>query len=406
MLTYFLVVVIVVICSLPVLYFLQKNKLLNVQMGISIAITSITVSLIFPFAFAAIKSRTGIFVASLITVLVYITSVLMFAVFISLVLSEQRAAALTGFLKTSLPVSAVRNIIRKAGNNSISSQVNNEERIAETENTQSPVNEIYVRAISSDAAHPVHDNTDDPNLHETGIADFESFRTTVENEASLHVMPDDVQNLPYVNINENGLEENMLEKSVDSEQNIDTMGIENLNYGVEHIFDNAENSPENTPETTNSDEKLSSSTQDFDVAVNLTAVLEQLSPVNEHSFAEEKAFASYEEAVPGFDSTNSTNTADSYLYEDINESLTIDDCINKAFELKTNGDLEGSILYYMYALDKQPDKHLVFWIVLDICSLYKNLGQVDMAREILNGYAQTYGEIIDSTVKCEIEKSF
>ncbi len=86
-------------------------------------------------------------------------------------------------------------------------------------------------------------------------------------------------------------------------------------------------------------------------------------------------------------------------------SLTIEECIEEAFRLKEEGDSEGAIIYCMYALDKKPPKELTFWIVLDICVMYKALGQHELALDILNSYYDIYGEIMDASVKEEIEKN-
>lgn len=87
------------------------------------------------------------------------------------------------------------------------------------------------------------------------------------------------------------------------------------------------------------------------------------------------------------------------------ENLTIEECIEEAFRLKAQGDGEGAILYFMYALDKMPDQDLTFWIVLDICVLYKALGQSALAFDILNGYYDTFGENMDISVRKEIESN-
>jgi tetratricopeptide (TPR) repeat protein len=87
------------------------------------------------------------------------------------------------------------------------------------------------------------------------------------------------------------------------------------------------------------------------------------------------------------------------------ENLGLDECIEKAFLLKESKDLESAILYYMYALDKKPGKDLAFWIVLDICVIYKELGQKEMAFDILNSYYEVYGDVMDMSVKEEIERN-
>ena len=78
-------------------------------------------------------------------------------------------------------------------------------------------------------------------------------------------------------------------------------------------------------------------------------------------------------------------------------------CIEEAFRLKNDGDLEGSILYYMYALDRNPENELIFLIILDICAMYKSLGQIELARDILMSYSTHYGNQMDPSVRAEIE---
>lgn len=87
------------------------------------------------------------------------------------------------------------------------------------------------------------------------------------------------------------------------------------------------------------------------------------------------------------------------------EILTIEECIEEAFRLKEQDDGEGAILYYMYALDKKPHKELTFWIVLDICVIYKALGQYELAYDILNSYDDVFGDIMDVSIRKEIENN-
>jgi tetratricopeptide (TPR) repeat protein len=85
--------------------------------------------------------------------------------------------------------------------------------------------------------------------------------------------------------------------------------------------------------------------------------------------------------------------------------MTIDECIEEAFRLKAQGDLESAIIYFMYALDRNPAQELVFWIVLDICVMYKSLGQVELAFDILNSCHDSFGNIMDEAVRKEIEEN-
>ncbi len=86
-------------------------------------------------------------------------------------------------------------------------------------------------------------------------------------------------------------------------------------------------------------------------------------------------------------------------------AMSIEECIGEAFKLKETDDAEGAILYFMDALDKKPRRDLTFWIVLDICVLYKNLGQVELAYDILNSYHDAFGDLMDASVKEEIESN-
>jgi uncharacterized membrane protein len=85
-------------------------------------------------------------------------------------------------------------------------------------------------------------------------------------------------------------------------------------------------------------------------------------------------------------------------------SMNLEEYIDEAFRLKKNGDMEGAILYFMYALDKNPDDYLAFLIVIDICSLYKDLGQVELSKDLLGNYIGDFGEYMDDA-RYEIERN-
>lgn len=77
--------------------------------------------------------------------------------------------------------------------------------------------------------------------------------------------------------------------------------------------------------------------------------------------------------------------------------------IELAFEQKGRGDIEGAIINYLYALEMQPDNDTSWWIIIDTCALYKQLGQAELAREILQGYIDEFDHIINDEVRREIE---
>lgn len=145
--------------------------------------------------------------------------------------------------------------------------------------------------------------------------------------------------------------ENNLEKSVDSAENIDKMRLETLQQD------------DSTPDG------------------NL--------PQNEEYLA--------------IDTTEGENAA--VQAADAAGELGLEGCVDEAFRLKGQGDCEGAILYFMYALDRKPDRELAFWIVLDICVLYKSIGQVDFARDMLSTYFNTYHGFMDDQVRNEIESN-
>ena len=65
--------------------------------------------------------------------------------------------------------------------------------------------------------------------------------------------------------------------------------------------------------------------------------------------------------------------------------------VSKAFGYKKDDNFEEAILQFTFALDNAPDEESVFWIVLDICTVYKKMGQVDLAKDILESYVKEYG---------------
>ncbi len=87
------------------------------------------------------------------------------------------------------------------------------------------------------------------------------------------------------------------------------------------------------------------------------------------------------------------------------DPLNVDQLIDRAFLLKQEGrDLEAASLF-MNALDMKPDTEVVFWIVLDICVIYKNSGQTELAEEILQIYLNEYKDLMSNEVKEQILQS-
>jgi tetratricopeptide (TPR) repeat protein len=79
--------------------------------------------------------------------------------------------------------------------------------------------------------------------------------------------------------------------------------------------------------------------------------------------------------------------------------------IYEAFRLKSRKNFEGAIQSYMNALELKPEDSVVFLIVTDICTLYKQLGQADLAKDILQSFMTEYGSVMSQEIKIEIEKN-
>lgn len=278
---------VVIVTSALLLLVFRRAKLLNYRMVLAIALSSVLSGLLFPGLFNVVsRSKPGVvnipelFFVLLSTLVLYIVLAFILGIAISLVIPEVsfKAAGSAGNAgKAGKPVETVETDDR------------DEHEAVVVENTGTGDNylaDIYSKQIA-----------------ENGIKD-----------ANIEDIAQD--------------EENNLEKSVDSEENIDKMGIETV----------SDNNPK-------------------------------------------------EDGLKAA------------------ENLSISECVDEAFRLKELGDLEGAILYYMYALDKNPDKDLVFWVVLDICVLYKSLGQIDLAQEILSSYVESYSDVMDVSIKDEIERN-
>jgi hypothetical protein len=87
------------------------------------------------------------------------------------------------------------------------------------------------------------------------------------------------------------------------------------------------------------------------------------------------------------------------------DRLSIDEVLDRAFLLKQEGkELEAASLF-INALDMKPDTEVAFWIVLDICVIYKNFGQSELAADILQAYMNEYNDLMSDEVKEQILQS-
>lgn len=65
------------------------------------------------------------------------------------------------------------------------------------------------------------------------------------------------------------------------------------------------------------------------------------------------------------------------------EEENLEQCIEKAFDLKGAGLVEEALLYYRRILSLKPEKELAAWVCIEICSIYKELGQLARVSELL-----------------------
>jgi tetratricopeptide (TPR) repeat protein len=82
--------------------------------------------------------------------------------------------------------------------------------------------------------------------------------------------------------------------------------------------------------------------------------------------------------------------------------LSLNEIIDKAFILKQNGREVEAASLYIEALDMKPDNEAAFWIILDICSIYKSAGQTELAEDILLTYIDEFEHLMSEEVKDQI----
>ena len=120
---------------------------------------------------------------------------------------------------------------------------------------------------------------------------------------------------------------------------------------------------------------------------------------------------------PGSDINSLSSDMDLYQVEDDDIDINNNTLTNglgespasasviRAFEYKDKGRKDLAIECYLEAMDQGPDKEMIFWIVLDICSLYKQLGLTELAKSILEGLVEKYEAVIRPEIKEEIIKN-
>lgn len=189
--------------------------------------------------------------------------------------------------------------------------------------------------------------------------------------------------------------ENILEKSVDTEQKIDTMGIEKNQEVISskniHNFTSDEDKVVlNSLDENVMGELIADSEVPEEKTVEINAVETQVpeQEILEISILESKSQIPAPEAKLNKSSTMDVSDA---------KALVL-----KALQKKSDNKKEEAIECYMKALQLQPDSEMILWIVLDVCALYKQLGLNELAISILNSLASQFGTVIKPEVKKKI----
>ena len=85
---------------------------------------------------------------------------------------------------------------------------------------------------------------------------------------------------------------------------------------------------------------------------------------------------------------------------------TVEQYVDLAFNAKKEGHLIEAVEFYIQALEKKPEEQLILWIIIDVCSIYKELGQETLAKEMIQSYIDTAGDSISQEVKDDLINNF
>lgn len=235
--------------------------------------------------------------------------------------------------------------------------------------------------------------------------------------------------------------ENMLKKPVDTEQKIDTMGIEkkevdcditlhNVIYGdaCEESNKGAAYEEQDDSQFSDIDNKVATDYSNIirsEYIETITSDLPEEIEINyldnnnlgdqisetEVPQAEAEKINAVETNVPKREipeisiSESETQISapeaklEKFSTEDVDNAKAL---VLKALQKKGDDKKEEAIEYYMKALQRQPDVEMILWIVLDVCALYKQLGLNELAISILETLSSQYGSAIKPEVKKEI----
>lgn len=392
---YYIIVVVLTVCisSVALAYLLNKKSMLNTNTILSISLSSIAIGLMIPYLLGYILHYSGglsLVFTLLATLLSYFVLILFMTILISSFSSKIDSVKFVEKAKDSIKGKLLSlNLFAKKEQDSSSNkgaEINEPEAILPEKASDEYIN----KGLS------VNDETE-KNILEKSVDSIENIdkmgiETIAENSVtSANLLSEIGRQLDIDSDIEatKGFDESKVE--VDTERSLEADVSENDTNDIEDLlirFAAAD------AEHLGDDEK-------FEVQdpgdIEKEDIAEKLELVSET--AQDNELTGYGLDTQDVDESLELSGRDT-------ESLSIEGCIDRAFILKQTGDLESAVSILMQALDKEPDDKLVFWIILDICAMYKSLGQNEFAKGILEGYLQNFEDQMDDAVKSEIQKIY
>lgn len=435
----FAVIVMIAFSSILLAFILNKNGMLNLQTILSIAFSSFLICLLVPVIFSAFIGYSdpngalpaipmGFVLVLLIIIIVYVTLLLLFTIVVSEFALDKK------LVKANYLVKALLRTVTAAGKRVTALRFKPSYSGIDVEALISAKEESLKEA--SDDKLQYNDNleksVDSVQIIDKMGVDIVNAEVDVRSESSdlpeYEVETDYFSNDGYnddiiediIPLNDECLD-GIAAASVEEPDNEEleaaacieaVLPPENDISGNEYMEEAAVSSEELISDSLQADDEVERNGQPESEDTSGSS-LEELTVSNDavvdaalEVAYEDEVYNIIEQEAASFSEDVTQEPVQSVIANEINSDFeNINDYIEEAFRLKGTGDLEGAILHYMYALDKGLENEAVFWVILDMCVLYKELGQAEMARDILESYVESYGSVMDAAIKAEIERN-
>jgi tetratricopeptide (TPR) repeat protein len=424
--TVVVVAIVVIISSIVLLYSLLRNNILNIKLILTASLSSIAISLMFPMILNLVVNvfsfGMGIAIAFLITTILYAVFVFLITILISKFLLDKNIQMISDSLNNNRigillnkVAATLHNLTYKLKNNVLKQgrkRVGTDEVylpeaeliadiIQEKNILEKPVDSeqnIDTMGIENISYFEINQEIDDTNALENNLEDISADNDTLINEDNILAAENVDENEFEVDI-DYFTEDNINDQIVEPDEDNILIDIEKHDILIEH-YEQESNESMTNDEMNILDATLNKQEQGVSVIEGKVDSIE-IDYEKVQGLEVQVEYSTDSEA----NSVEINIDKDEVSKIEAAKEPDISEYIEKAFALKENGDSEGAVLNYMYALDKNKDRDLVFWIVLDICVLYKSMGQIELAKEILESYISNYGDLMDSSVRLEIERN-